>query len=64
MDVGYETPRKELRSRIRSGDNFEGAYFLAGLETLRRKKEELQKLHANKVNPLVVSRFADYNIVA
>ena len=63
MDVGHDTPRKELRSRIRSGDNFEGPYFLAYLENLRRKKES-QKLHANTVNPLALSQFTDYNIVA
>jgi hypothetical protein len=60
MDAGCETPHSELRSRIRSGDNFEGAYFLEGLERLwKKKEEELQKRNANIVNTRTLPWFAD-----
>ena len=51
MYAGHETSYAELEERIRTGDNYLGALFLAGLESLWRKKEdELQKLNANMVN--------------
>jgi hypothetical protein len=66
MFAGSTTSFAELQHRRRSGDNYLGALFLTGLETLWRKKEEeeLQKRNANIVNPPALPWFADYNIVA
>jgi hypothetical protein len=51
MDAGYQTSYAEIQGKIGIGDNYLGALFLTGLETLWRKKEESQKLSANMVNP-------------
>ena len=62
--AGSGTSFAELQSRTGSGDNYLGALFLTGLETLwRKKEEELQKQNANIVNPPALPWFADYNIV-
>ena len=58
MDAGQTISSKELRSRVRVGENYLGAMFIAGLETLSRNKEEEEskKLQQTPVNPLAVAR--------